>query len=258
MKEHRFYIRRRGIKCKIENCNDWCVCDNLCHEHNIQLRQDTQEYQDYLNEYNKYRLKLRGQGDGKYKFPLTCKECGGEFKGRTTFIQCCSSKCRARKFRRTDKGKACIVRHNTKVKRPDIKKVCPNCGKLYITARKTQRWCSTCSKSVGAYEAQKRYRTKNIGKVRARDNLGRRTRRRFTPETCCINNCNIEGEAHHPDYERPYEIVWLCRTHHRNVHTGKIKFLDKDIRCDVQWERVCLMNAELFKHEARIITEGSC
>ena len=30
-----------------------------------------------------------------------------------------------------------------------------------------------------------------------------------------------ESEAHHPDYDRPLHVVWLCRAHHRAVHYRK-------------------------------------
>jgi hypothetical protein len=30
-----------------------------------------------------------------------------------------------------------------------------------------------------------------------------------------------KSEAHHPDYERPYDVVWLCRKHHKAVHSKR-------------------------------------
>ena len=30
--------------------------------------------------------------------------------------------------------------------------------------------------------------------------------------------CGENAEAHHPDYDRPLDVVWLCNTHHREVH----------------------------------------
>lgn len=26
------------------------------------------------------------------------------------------------------------------------------------------------------------------------------------------------SEAHHPDYDRPMDVVWLCRAHHKAEH----------------------------------------
>lgn len=32
--------------------------------------------------------------------------------------------------------------------------------------------------------------------------------------------CNPEkSEAHHPNYDRPYDVIWLCRKHHKALHS---------------------------------------
>ena len=39
----------------------------------------------------------------------------------------------------------------------------------------------------------------------------------LVPQPCEI--CGAEkGEAHHPDYANPLEVVWLCRKHHSALH----------------------------------------
>lgn len=30
--------------------------------------------------------------------------------------------------------------------------------------------------------------------------------------------CGDKAEAHHPDYSRPLDVVWLCLVHHRQAH----------------------------------------
>jgi hypothetical protein len=30
--------------------------------------------------------------------------------------------------------------------------------------------------------------------------------------------CGEDSEAHHPDYSRPLDVVWLCSSHHRQAH----------------------------------------
>jgi len=42
-------------------------------------------------------------------------------------------------------------------------------------------------------------------------------------ELCQI--CGKEGtEPHHPDYNKPLEVVWLCRSCHKYLHLGKTIF----------------------------------
>lgn len=35
---------------------------------------------------------------------------------------------------------------------------------------------------------------------------------------CAIPECERKPEAHHPDYDRPLDVVWLCRPHHQQAH----------------------------------------
>jgi hypothetical protein len=30
--------------------------------------------------------------------------------------------------------------------------------------------------------------------------------------------CGNKAEAHHPDYSRPLDVVWLCSSHHKQAH----------------------------------------
>ena len=39
---------------------------------------------------------------------------------------------------------------------------------------------------------------------------------RLTPHPCWV--CGKRAEAHHPDYSRPLEVVWLCPGHHKQTH----------------------------------------
>jgi hypothetical protein len=39
---------------------------------------------------------------------------------------------------------------------------------------------------------------------------------RLLKHPCWI--CGEKAEAHHPDYSRPLDVVWLCTRHHRQAH----------------------------------------
>lgn len=30
--------------------------------------------------------------------------------------------------------------------------------------------------------------------------------------------CGRKAEAHHPDYDRPLDVIWLCPKHHKEAH----------------------------------------
>lgn len=36
-------------------------------------------------------------------------------------------------------------------------------------------------------------------------------------QNCSVTNCNKIGEAHHSDYTKPFNILWLCAEHHRQL-----------------------------------------
>lgn len=39
-------------------------------------------------------------------------------------------------------------------------------------------------------------------------------------QSCSV--CGLEkAHAHHEDYSKPLDVIWLCRKHHREVHNGK-------------------------------------
>lgn len=42
---------------------------------------------------------------------------------------------------------------------------------------------------------------------------------RLMPWPCCaVPECGDKPQGHHPDYDRPLDVVWLCPTHHEEAH----------------------------------------
>lgn len=39
---------------------------------------------------------------------------------------------------------------------------------------------------------------------------------RLVRQPCLM--CGSQAEAHHPDYDRPLDVVWLCQSHHKQAH----------------------------------------
>ena len=42
--------------------------------------------------------------------------------------------------------------------------------------------------------------------------------KKIMKQPCFI--CGEKAEAHHPDYSRPLDVVWLCAPHHRQAHNN--------------------------------------
>jgi hypothetical protein len=42
-------------------------------------------------------------------------------------------------------------------------------------------------------------------------------------EQCKICGTNENVEAHHEDYTKPLDVIWLCRNHHREHHKNQIR-----------------------------------
>ena len=45
---------------------------------------------------------------------------------------------------------------------------------------------------------------------------------------CCICG-NIKAEAHHENYERELDVIWLCRLHHMRLHRSPHKMTSKQL-----------------------------
>ena len=47
--------------------------------------------------------------------------------------------------------------------------------------------------------------------------------RKFLTQKPCEVCGSSKSEAHHPDYNEPLKVIWLCHSHHWKVETGEIK-----------------------------------
>ncbi len=66
-----------------------------------------------------------------------------------------------------------------------------------------------------SYEIRMKYHYKNMEAYRCQANA----LRKFSEvKPCEVEGCLGVGERHHDDYDKPYEIKWLCRKHHKALH----------------------------------------
>ena len=73
-----------------------------------------------------------------------------------------------------------------------------------------------------SYEKARQHRKSNPRKSRARNAVENALRYgRLTRKPCEVCGCD-KAEAHHEDYSKPLDVVWLCRTHHMQRHRTSI------------------------------------
>jgi hypothetical protein len=72
--------------------------------------------------------------------------------------------------------------------------------------------------------AVKAWKEKNALRRAAHVILGNAVRDgRVAPLPCLI--CGEKAEAHHPDYDSPLNVVWLCTSHHNETHAMARKLM---------------------------------
>ena len=69
------------------------------------------------------------------------------------------------------------------------------------------------------WQRQSRWRDRNPLQVWAHAALRSGIRRGLLGKQPCQVCGETDAEAHHPDYDRPRAVQWLCRRHHREAHS---------------------------------------
>ena len=83
---------------------------------------------------------------------------------------------------------------------------------------------ATYQKTPAAHESHRlslrKYRMKHPERDGARAAVQRalKSGKLIAWPVCAVPGCCDKPEGHHPDYERPLEVVWLCTRHHSAAH----------------------------------------
>ena len=83
-----------------------------------------------------------------------------------------------------------------------------------LDRRKVRRWRLT---EKGAM-SQRAYRRKYPLKYKARNIVSNAIRSGELERGCCSVCGSLNAEAHHPNYAKPLDIIWLCVHHHKECH----------------------------------------
>ena len=69
----------------------------------------------------------------------------------------------------------------------------------------------------------------NARRRKARDYIRNRVRTGKLTREPCVFCGKRDGLAHHEDYSKPLDIVWVCHTHHAQIHGGSLQIQQKHI-----------------------------
>ena len=67
------------------------------------------------------------------------------------------------------------------------------------------------------YQLTENYRKKYPERIRAQGRINDGIRYGKLKRKPCIV-CNSKAHAHHPDYSKPLDVIWLCPRHHKLEH----------------------------------------
>lgn len=146
---------------------------------------------------------LQPLGNGRRA--LNCYNCGKEKENpKQGYCNTCKNEKERDRTLRTGK----VKRHRTGKCR---------CGNEFASYSKC--FCVDCYR---AYRAAKRQDPQYMQQT-FKDAVRSFTRRCITigilvKEPCKVCGTNENIEAHHEDYTKPLDVIWLCRNHHREHH----------------------------------------
>lgn len=87
-----------------------------------------------------------------------------------------------------------------------------------------EAYAKTPEGRIAGAAAKKRWAVANAVRRQAHNKFNAAVRDgRLTPEPCFI--CGDKAQAHHPDYDRPLDVTWLCPEHHKAAHRAAAEIL---------------------------------
>lgn len=105
---------------------------------------------------------------------------------------------------------------------------CKDCDRIKLRSRRLKN-IETFKLKDKKYHAKHRkeisvkrsaYNNKNPEKVRARFIVKGAILKGWLIKSPCLVCGDVKSQAHHEDYNKPLDVVWLCPLHHRRLHAG--------------------------------------
>lgn len=104
--------------------------------------------------------------------------------------------------------------------RGDRKKNCSKCSGAIEQNRVGQRYCRSCHNEYMRVTRKKHTELDDSAKKKAnaRAYANVYIKRGFIKRQPCAVCGSEKSQMHHEDYNKPTDVVWLCRAHHLEVH----------------------------------------
>ena len=154
---------------------------------------------------------------GKYKnrkgivtYGNVCKRCQSEYKKQHYLDNKQKYKDKTREWRINNHDRYIAYQRNYyKVN----KELLSHKNKQYLNSDRGKAIRNRISRSY-------RSNPKNLEKYKARVSVRIALKNGVLLKPSICSNCSMEGyvEAHHPNYKKPLEVVWLCKKCHENTH----------------------------------------
>ena len=81
-----------------------------------------------------------------------------------------------------------------------------------------ERFLSTEKGRKSLKLSQEKYKENNLEKLQCHWKVNHAIRTGKLFKMPCVKCGEVVAEAHHPDYTKPLNVIWLCRKHHKELH----------------------------------------
>ena len=144
---------------------------------------------------------------------LRCLWCGNPLSGHRR--KYCSRSCKMKYWRKMHPGydEKYQYRRNKYVKKPGDDRD--------TFGSNNPNWKDGVSKDNYRYSI--RFKNKNPEKFKVHKIVWSAIKNKKLDRMPCVICGRKDAHAHHEDYSKPFDIVWLCQLHHNQYHSGKIR-----------------------------------